>query len=376
MEQPLKGNKTYLATGVVVLIAVIAVFAKYWAYVANPWTRDGQVRANVIQVTPRVSGPIVNLPIKDNQFVRAGDVLFQIDPRTYEASLAQARAQFDETGNNYLALIEQVESAKASVEVARASIIQARASMKGTDSTIAKNKAELDRQKELLPQKATSQKSVQRAQANYEVSLEQKKAAIASLAQARASLTQSEANLAETRANLGAAGDANPQIRAAQATVHQAELNLEFTRVTAAVDGYVTNLVLRTGSQAVANQPALALVDVNSYWVHGYFKENHIADMRPGDQSIVTLMTYRDKPLKGHVDSLGWGIAQQDGSTGFELLPTISPTFEWIRLAQRVPVRIHLDEIPEGVDLRVGTTASVLVRTGTAEKNSQGAEEQ
>jgi multidrug resistance efflux pump len=373
MEQPLKDKRTYLATGAVVLIAVIAVFAKYWAYVANPWTRDGQVRANVIQVTPRVSGPIVNLPIKDNQFVRAGDVLFQIDPRTYEASLAQARAQFDETGNNYLALIEQVESAKASVEVARASIIQARASMKGTDSTIEKNKAELGRQQELLPQKATSQKSVQRAQANYEVSLEQKKAATAGLAQARASLTQSEANLAEAKANLGAAGDANPQIRAAQAAVRQAELNLEFTRVTAAVDGYVTNLVLRTGSQAVANQPALALVDVNSYWVHGYFKENHIADIRPGDQSIVTLMTYPDKPLKGHVDSLGWGIAQQDGSTGFELLPAISPTFEWIRLAQRVPVRIHLDDVPEGFELRVGTTASVLVRTGTADKNSQSA---
>ena len=75
-----------------------------------------------------------------------------------------------------------------------------------------------------------------------------------------------------------------------------------------------------------------------------------------------------DKPLEGHVDSLGWGISQQDGSTGFELLPTISPTFEWIRLAQRVPVRIQLDSVPEGVALRVGTTGSVLVKTDSAEE--------
>ena len=80
-------------------------------------------------------------------------------------------------------------------------------------------------------------------------------------------------------------------------------------------------------------------------------------------------MTYPNDPISGHVDSIGWGIAQQDGSTGFELLPTISPTFEWIRLAQRVPVRIHLDEVPENVALRVGTTASVLVKTGSAGDN-------
>ncbi len=77
-------------------------------------------------------------------------------------------------------------------------------------------------------------------------------------------------------------------------------------------------------------------------------------------------MTYPDAPIEGEVDSLGWGIAQQDGSTGFELLPNVSPTFEWIRLAQRVPVRIHLAKIPEGIELRVGTTASVLVMTDSS----------
>jgi len=130
------------------------------------------------------------------------------------------------------------------------------------------------------------------------------------------------------------------------------------------VDGYVTNLSLQIGSQAVANQPALALVDSNSYWVHGFFRENYIGNIRKGNRAIVTLMTYPDTPLEGHVDSLGWGIDQEDGSAGSELLPVIEPTFEWIRLAQRVPVRVHLSKVPDGVALRVGTTASVLVMTG------------
>jgi multidrug resistance efflux pump len=361
----------YLLTGAVVLITFVAILLKYWDYVTNPWTRDGQVRAQVIQITPRVSGPIVKLPIKDNQLVKAGDLLFEIDPRTFEANLEQARAQLDETGDNYQALVQQVEVAKAMVEVSRAGITQARSAIKEMESTIEKNEAEYDRQRELLPRKATSQKAVDRAKANYEISIEQRKTALAALAQAKASLIQSEAELAEAKANLGAAGDANALIRAARAAVRQAELNLEFTQVRAPVDGYVTNLNLRLGSQAVENQPALALVDVNSFWVDGFFKETSIGNIRQGDKAVVTLMTYPDTPLEGSVDSLGWGIAQQDGSTGFELLPNISPTFEWIRLAQRVPVRIHLTNVPEEVELRVGTTCSVLVKTGTSDSEEE-----
>jgi RND family efflux transporter MFP subunit len=241
-----------------------------------------------------------------------GDLLFEIDPRTFQASLDQARAA-----------VQQAESV-----------------IKEIDSEIEKNKAEFERQQELLPQRATSQKSVERAEANYEVSQEKRKGALASLAQARASL-------------------------------RQAELDLEFTQIKAPVDGYVTNLNLRLGSNPVANQPSLALVDVNSYWVYGFFKETLIAKIGNGDKAIVTLMAYPNSPIEGYVDSLGWGIAQQDGSTGFELLPNVSPTFEWIRLAERVPVRVHLDKIPKEIQLRVGTTASVQVKTGTADSDTK-----
>ena len=357
--------RKHLLTGAIVLVALVLILWKYMDYVVNPWTRDGQVRADVIQITPRVSGPLVRLAVKDNQFVRAGDLLFEIDPRTFEASLAQARAQYDKTGDNYLALEKQVEEAQADVKASQATVLKSQSTVKEIDSTIEKNRAEHQRQQEMLPQRATSKKAVERAKATYEVSVEKRKGAVAGLAHARAALGQTQAALARAQANLGASGDANPSIREARAALRQAELNLEFTQVRAPVDGYVTNLNLQIGSHAVANQPALALVDVNSFRVDGFFRENWIGKIRPGNEAVVTLMAYPDQPLQGIVDSLGWGISQQDGSTGFELLPSVSPTFEWIRLAQRVPVRIHFQEVPEGVALRVGITASVLVRTGS-----------
>jgi multidrug resistance efflux pump len=361
-------SRKHLLTAAVVAVAALLVLLKYWDYILNPWTRDGQVRAEVIQITPRVSGPLVALPVVDNQFVKAGDLLFEIDPRTYAASLDQAKAEYDKALDNYQAQGKNVESAQAQVESAQAQILQAQSGIKQMDATVAKNKAEFERQQELLPQKATSKKSVERAQANYDVSVQQQVGAQASLSQSRANLAQAEADLAQSRATLGASGDANASLRQAKAALDQATLDLEFTRVLAPVDGYVTNLNLRQGSQAVANQPALALVDINSYWVHGFFRETSVGGMRKGDKAIVILMSYPDQPIEGHVNSLGWGIAQDDGSTGFDLLPNISPTFEWIRLAQRVPVRVHLDDVPEDVALRVGTTASVLVITGSGEE--------
>ena len=115
----------YLVTGAIVLAAIAVGVHRWRVYLENPWTRDGQVQANVIQIAPRVSGPIVTLPIRDNQFVHAGDLLLEIDPRTYQASLDQARAQLDQAGGNIEASMKQVESARAGIEVSRATINQA-----------------------------------------------------------------------------------------------------------------------------------------------------------------------------------------------------------------------------------------------------------
>jgi RND family efflux transporter MFP subunit len=263
------------ATAVVVVIAALAVTWKYRDYLNNPWTRDGMVRANVVQITPRVSGPIVELPLIDNQKVTKGDLLFRIDPRTFKQTLAQATA-------------EEVRT-----------------------------KADFERAAELVKKGDLAKRSYDAAVAAYDV---------------------------------------------AQAEQETARLNLEFTEVRAPVDGYITNLNLRIGSQAVANQPVMALVDTDSFWVTGYFRETIVGNIGPGDRAVVSLMSYPDTPLTGVVESIGWGIAQQDGSASYDLLPAIRPTFEWIRLAQRVPVRIKLESVPDTVALRVGTTASVLVK--------------
>ena len=285
----------YLATGTVVVIAIALGYFSYSDYVTNPWTRNGQVEAQVIQMAPRVSGPIIELAVKDNQLVKSGDLLWRVDPRTFEAAVSQAEAQL---------LYNRAVLAETQDEEARAKRIRE------------KNPGA--------------------------VSLEELNLRINKRKGAEASIKLSEAELENAR------------------------LNLEFTEVRAPVDGYVTNLKLRLGSQVVANTPAMALVDINSFWVYGFFRENYIADIRLGDRAVVTLMTYPDVPLKATVDSLGWGVAQQDGSTAEDLLPTINPTFEWIRLAQRIPIRLQLDEVPDEIQLRVGATASVLVLPGTA----------
>ena len=110
----------------------------------------------------------------------------------------------------------------------------------------------------------------------------------------------------------------------------------------ASVDGYVSNLDIREGTQAVANQPLLALVDVNSFWVFGYFRENQLANIKIGDEAKVTLMAYPEQPIEAVVDSVGWGIAPQNGAVGYNLLPSVNPVFQWIRLGAAYTGENHL----------------------------------
>ncbi|MFS1524776.1 HlyD family secretion protein [Microbulbifer sp. 2304DJ12-6] len=360
-------SNKYILTGSVVFIALLMILLQLWKYLQNPWTRDGKVQAKIVQVTPRVSGQIVELPVRNNQFVNAGDLLFQIDPRTYEATLAEVRAEYEEAIDTYKAQRQNVLAFEAKLRESMAAIDQAQSNIKALEAEIVKAKAEFERQKELLPLRATSQKSLEAAQAEYDSAVEYRIGAEAALVEAMHTLEQSQAELQQAQAQLGALGEKNPGIRAALAIVRQAELNLEYTTVIAPVSGYVTNIDFRFGDQAVANRPAMSVVDVNSYWVDGYFRETFIRRIAPGDRAIVTLMAYPDTPLEGYVESIGWGIAQQDGTAGNDLLPQINPTFDWIRLAQRIPVRIYLTDLPASVKLRVGFTSSVLVMSGTAD---------
>lgn len=357
----------YLLTALVVVAAVVAVAWKYYDYVVNPWTRNGQISADVLQVAPRVSGPIVELPIVDNQAVKQGDLLFRIDPRTYQAAVNQAAARLDATRDQLKDLAEQVKVAQAAVEQSESGIKQAQSAVASARANLDKAKKDFDRASTLVAKGDLSKRTFDQAKAAFEIAQADLAKAQAQTTQAISARFQAQAELARTQAQLGAPGEENAQLREAKAALETAKLNLEFTEVRASVDGYVTNVTLRLGSQAVANQPSLALVDTSSFYARGFFRENAVARVRPGIPAVVTLMTYPDRPVTGRVASIGWGIYQDDGASGPDLLPKVKPTFEWIRLAQRVPVRVHLDSIPDGVDLRVGTTASVLVMTGDAD---------
>ena len=282
----------YIITLGAIILAGLVLANMFQEYLFHPWTRDGHVRAQIIKITPRVGGPIVDLTVLDNQHVNKGDLLFKIDPRTYALSIEQAEAKLKQAQATKLVKEDQARRARILHKKDKGAISEQALVRKDNDLLV--------------------------ALANVDV---------------------------------------------AEANLHAAYLNMEFTEVRAPVDGYVTNLLLRYGSQTVANQPALALVDTDSFWVHGFFKETQIRNIRPGNKAVIKLMAYPDTPLDGVVENMGWAIAQQDGAPDADLLPTINPSFDWIRLAQRIPVRIRLTRIPGEVELRAGTTASVFIIT-------------
>ena len=355
-----------ITTGVIVLAALGMIAYKYLDYVKYPWTRDGLVRALVVEIVPRVSGPLVRVPIQNNQFVKKGDLLFEIDPSTFQASVNLARAQFDNMGDIVKSLVEQVEGLKRTVEQREAEIGEAKFEVEGAAAQVENARVSLGRAKELFTETVNTQRDVDDKSMAYQVAVAKLGADRAKVSQMTAALAQAKADLARGLADLGVIGEHNPRLRRVAAELEIAQLNLDFTKVWAPTDGYVTNLRSGVGDSAVAHQPMLAVIDANSFYVQAFFRETFVGNFQNGDRAVVTLMSYPDTPLEAKVDSIGWGIAQQNGSTGFELLPSVAPTFEWIRLAQRLPVMVRIEKLPDNVKLRTGTTASVLVITGTS----------
>ena len=272
-------------TAALVTVAALAGLRLWQHEMKEPWTRDGRVRADVINLAPDVSGLVTEVAVRDNQLVHKHEVLMRVDPERYEQAVAQAKA------------------------------------------TLASRRAELAQRQDAARRRASVQSIV--------VAEEQVQAANFALTGAQAQVAQAEAAL-----------DA-------------AELNLQRTQVRAPADGYVTNLTTFTGDYATAGRPALALVRSDSYYVYGYFEETRLARMNAGDAAEIRLLDGRK--LQGHVDSISRGITDRDNANGPALLSNVNPTFDWVRLAQRVPVRIALDAESLKTTLVAGTTCSVIV---------------
>lgn len=318
-----------------VLVGLGAAFYLYVEYILYPWTRDGQVRAYVVAIAPRVAGNIVAVHVVDNQFVKKGDPLLEIDPSQYTLAVQAAQQQLQEARQTVASLEAAIESAKATVAAAQSTLDEANRELKRAQEAGNAVSAEFVDQQTMAAQVAA------------------------------ANLADNQARVAAAIQTLGTPGDANWRIQAAQVALAQAQLNLSWTKIVAPSDGYVTNLNIDLGDYVPAGGPVLAFVDSTSFWVAGYFMETQLRHMKPGDGAVITLMAHPDQPLIGEVDSIGWAIAPPDVAqvTGDRyLVPQIQPVFDWVRLAQRVPVRIRITEVPDGVDLIVGLTASVAIR--------------
>ncbi|ABA90144.1 multidrug resistance efflux pump, RND family, membrane fusion protein [Syntrophotalea carbinolica DSM 2380] len=175
----------------------------------------------------------------------------------------------------------------------------------------------------------------------------------------------------ENRENSRAQADAAEALyEEAQAACAVAELNLQRTEVRAPVDGYITNLAIHPGDYVTAGTPKLAVVDKNSFWIYGYFEENKLRLLQREDPVEIRLMS-SETPLHGHIESLARGITDRDNPTGSELLANVNPVFNWVRLAQRVPVRVRIDEVPEEVPLAAGMTCTVIVKPTLGSKRIQ-----
>ena len=321
----------FLITAVVVVVAAVLGHALWKHYLYSPWTRDGRVRADVVKVAPDVAGLVTELRVGDNQFVHKGDVLLVIDPSRYQLALAQARANLGAAG--------------ASVHAAEANIAAATAAVAARKTDYAMYRAQAKRRMQVP--------------AGSVVSSETRGNAVAAAEAAEAAWHQAEAALKQAQAAHDQALSAQAQ---AQVAVQNAELNLERTQVRAPVDGYATNVQVRVGDFANAGAQQLALVDSHSYYIYGYFEETKLPQLQVGDPVDVRLMA-GGIHLKGRIDSIARGIADRDNPGSPEQLANVNPTFNWVRLAQRIPVRIDIDasRMPAGSVLVAGMTATIEV---------------
>ncbi len=274
-----------VVTLILVTMAVVLVSGLWRTYMLAPWTRDGRVLVQVVDIAPEVSGTVTGVMVEDNQYVHKGDRLFVIDAVRFQLAIAQAQAQFD--------------TARQQREL-RLSDVRRRQGLTGIVSA------------------------------------------------------EEQERIANTAAVAGAG------LAGAQAALDLAKLNLQRATLFAPVNGYVTHLRLRRGDYVNAGQPRIALIDADSFWISGYFEETKVKRIHAGDAARIKLMGY-DVPLTGHVESLGRGISDVDCATNALGLPTVNPIFTWVRLAQRIPVRIALDKVPDGVVLVAGMTASIAV---------------
>ncbi len=325
---PVKIVKWALAA--LVLVAAIGFGVHYWRlsrlFVS---TDNAYVNANRIEMAAQVSGPVRAMWIRDQQPVKYGELLFQIDPEPYQLAVDAAQAQLE------LANQSNAQD-RAAVEAARAQVAARTAELTNAQS-VEQRAAELTKQK--LISKQSAETSANEA------------------ASAAAAVRAAQANLEQAQSALGKAGAQNAAVRAAAAKLAQAQLDLNHTRITSPTSGYIANLEIRPGSMVQASVPLFTIIGDNEYWVDANFKETELRRVQAGQKADVVVDMYPDHEFQGEVQSLSGGAGQ-----AFSLLPAQNATGNWVKVTQRVPVRVKIVNPDDKHPLRIGTTATVRVR--------------
>ena len=332
-----------LVTVLVAAVAALLGWSMWNAYMGTPWTRDGTVRAYVVTMAPEVAGHIVALPVVDNEYVHKGDLLMVIDPINYQIAVSQAEATVQQAEASVQNIDAQIAVQQAQISVNQAQVDRAQAAL-----VFAKQQAGRYGR---LAQDGWG--TVQDAQ-QYGSQLRQQDAAVVT---ALENLTLVQRQIASLKAQHMSA---EASVGQAKAQLRQADVNLRRTRILSPVDGYVTNLLAQLGDYVNVGVNTISVVDASSFWVDAYFEETNIAPIRVGDPADIKLMGY-SQILRGHVNSIAREINDTNSQPNGQGIATVNPIFTWVRLAQRIPVRIHIDRIPKGLVLVAGMTATVQI---------------
>ncbi|MGH7942394.1 MAG: HlyD family secretion protein [Limisphaerales bacterium] len=326
--------------GVAVLVIVAIVVFYYLRFIA-PYedTDDAFIDGYITYISPRVSGPIIKLLITDNEEVKSNDVLVVIDPGDYETAVAQSRADL-------AAAQSQLDSAKAQVNVSESKVIQAQAAVVSAEAVNERAAADLKRYQS-VESRAVSKTSFDLAQAEA-------RSAAAGLQSAQSQVKSAQAEVMLSKAQVGSG---NAAVLQAQARLRQAELNLSYTKITAPFDGRITARTVSKGNYAQPGQALFALVP-RYVWVTANFKETQLTDMRAGEPVEVHVDAYPQHNFKARVDSLQAGTGAR-----FSLLPPENAVGNYVKVVQRVPVKIVFDEdLPTNLDIAPGLSVEPKVK--------------
>lgn len=336
METSLKKSpgKKIPALILVLLTLVVLVFV-IWRVDSSPSTNDAYAAADTIDVVPEVSGRIVELAVKDNQPVKQGDLLFRIDPRQYQANLAKAEAALAALDKQIMLTQRSVDAQKYGADSVQAAVAKARAAAKQAGDT-------LRRTEPLLSEGFVSAEDVDRARTAQRAAAADLNAILLQAQQAASAVSGVDALVA--------------QREVVQADIALTKLYLDMTIVRAPFDGRIVFLKTSVGQFASAMKPVFTLIDTRQWYVIANFRETDLKNIRPGVPATIHLMSDSGRTFQGKVDSIGYGVLPDDGGIVLGGLPHVSRSINWVRVAQRFPVKIMVDK-PDAEMFRIGASA-------------------